>query len=164
MSLAHALPARARRSPLLRWIAGGVLTAAALTAVVIALWPASQTDKARADGEQLGQAVSRLYDAQSRADVDAALADIDVAVAETRDHAGDAVAGQAADQTDTLDRAVDGFVGTHTSTDAWDVDLYQAELNTALDDLGTQAADFRTQGPEVQQAFWDGYQTGLTVS
>jgi hypothetical protein len=49
----------------------------------------------------------------------------------------------------------------HTSDDSFSVDVYQAELNTAVDDLAGQADDFRTTGPEVQQAFWDGYQDGL---
>jgi hypothetical protein len=39
---------------------GGTLVAAALTAVAIAVWPASETDKARADGERLGAAVNQL--------------------------------------------------------------------------------------------------------
>ena len=106
--------------------------------------------------------MSALYAADNQAEADAALADVRAAVADTREHAGDAVADQVADQQDALDRAVDGFVGTHTSEDAWDVDLYQAELNTAIDDLGDQAEDFRTQGPEVQQAFWERYQTGVS--
>jgi hypothetical protein len=86
---------------------------------------------------------------------------MDAAIADTRDHAGDAVANQVDDQADALSRAADGFVGVHTSDDAFSVDLYQAELNTAVDDLGDNAEDFRTTGPEVQQAFWDGYQDGL---
>ena len=73
----------------------------------------------------------------------------------------DSVADQAAAQEDALARAAEGFTGTHTSEDSWSVDIYQAELNTALDDLARQADDLRTQGPEVQQAFWDGVQTGL---
>jgi hypothetical protein len=165
MSVAPTTPAPAapaagasRRRSLLRWMTGGTVTAGVLAAVAIA---ASETDKAREDGKHLGQAVAQLQGAQSQADVDAALADIDTAVSATRDHAGDAVADQASDQDDALDRAVDGFTGTHASGDAFEVDLYQAELNTAVDDLNNQADDFRTQGPEVQQAFWDGYQDGL---
>jgi hypothetical protein len=153
-----------RRRSLLRWLAGGALLAALLTALAIAVWPASETDKARADGEQLGQAVAHLYDAQSSAEVDDALAEVHAAAADTREHAGDAVAGQVADQEDALDRAADGFAGVHTSTDAFDVDLYQAELNDAVDDLANQADDLRTQGPENQQAFWDGCQTGLDAA
>jgi hypothetical protein len=169
MSVAPTTPAPAapaagqdRTMSLLRWITGGAVLATILTVVTIAVWPASETDKARADGKQLGQAVAQLQSAQSQADVDAALADVDAAVSDARDHAGDAVANQVADQDDALDRAVDGFTGTHSSGDAFEVDLYQAELNTAVDDLDNQAEDFRTQGPEVQQAFWDGYQDGLT--
>jgi hypothetical protein len=148
---------------LVRWIPAGTAIVVALAVATIAVWPASEADKARADGKELGQAVAQLQDAQSQADVDAALADVRDAAASTRDHAGDAVADQVADQQDALDRAVDGFVGTRTSGDAFEVDLHQAELNTAVDDLNDQAEDFRATGPEVQQAFWDGYQDGLSA-
>ncbi len=134
-----------------------------LTAAIVA-WPASAADKAREDGEQVGQAVSALYDAQTYEEADAALTDIRVAVSDTREHAGDAVADQIDDQADALSRAVDGFVGTHTSDDEWDADLYHAELHVAVDDLTSQASDFRVEGPEVQQAFWEGVDEGLAAA
>jgi hypothetical protein len=149
------------RTSLLRWIFGGLTVAAILAAVTIAVWPESATDKARADGEQVGQAVADLRDAQSVSEADAALADLRSAVRDTRIHAGDAVAGQADDQADALSRAVDGFVGVNTTDSEWDADLYQSELDVAVDDLTTQADDFRAEGPEVQQAFWDGVDNGL---
>jgi hypothetical protein len=138
------------------------LIAAALAAVAIAAWPASETDKARDNGEQFGEAVAQLSDADSSAEVDAALTEIDAAVAETRENAGDEVAEQVAKQEDALARAVDGFVGASSTDDAWEADLYEAELEIALDDLESQAADFRAQGPEVQEAFWEGYEDGLS--
>jgi hypothetical protein len=170
MSAAHATPAAAvrerraaGRSAMSRWIAGGLLAVAALTAVVIALvWP-SEANKARADGERYGEAVAQLAAADTAAEVDAALVDVRDAAADTRDHAGDAVAAQVADQQDALDRAVDGFVGSRTSDGAFEADLYEAELDTAVDDLTTQADDFRAQGPEVQQAFWEGYQDSMNA-
>jgi ABC-type sugar transport system substrate-binding protein len=137
------------------------LVAAALAAVAIAVWPASEADKARDDGEQVGEAVAQLYYADTEAEVDAALADLDEAVTDTREHAGDEVAEQVAEQVDALERAVDGYVGAVTSEDAFESDLYEAELDVALDDLSTQADDFRTQGPEVEQAFWEGVEDGL---
>jgi hypothetical protein len=167
MSLAQTSPAPtvapARRS-LLRGIAGGTALAAIAASVAIAVWPASAADQARDDGEQFGQAVSSLYDAQSTVDVDAALADIHTAAVETRDHAGDAVADQVAAQEDALARAAEGAVGSITADDGFEADVYQAELDIAVDDLTSQAEDFRTEGPEVQQAFWDGYETGVSGS
>jgi hypothetical protein len=139
------------------------LIAAALAAVAIAAWPASETEKARDDGEQLGEAVSQLYYAESEAEVEAALAEIDAAAADTREHAGDEVAEQVADQEDALARAADGFVGTVTAGDEFEQDLYQAELEVALDDLTSQASDFRAQGPEVNEAYWGGFEEGLSV-
>lgn len=167
MSAVHTAPAPAAggdRTSLLRRITGGALAAAILCVVAIAVWPASEADKARDDGEQLGAAVSQLYNAQSSAEVDAALAEIDTAVSEARAHAGDEVADQVADQQDALARAADGFVGAYTSDDAFEADLYQAELDIALDDLANQAGDFRAQGPDVHQAFWEGVDDGLTGS
>ena len=151
-------PRGTSRRSLLRWGAGGASVAALLTAATIAVWPASAVDQARDDGERFGEAVSALYYADTEAEVDAALTDLSAAATDAREHAGDEVADQAAAQEDALARAADGFVGTHTSDDAFSVDLYQAELNDAVDDLATNAEEFRTQGPEVRQAFWDGVQ------
>jgi hypothetical protein len=170
MSTAHTATApvaprtgsRSRRSTLGRLMAG-LLVAAALVAATVALWPPSEADKAREDGEQLGEAVTALYYAESSAEVDAALADVHDAVLDTRDHAGDAVYDQTVAQEDALARAADGFVGSLTADDEFEADLYQAELEIAVDDLGTQAADFRDQGPEVRQAFYEGYQDGLAI-
>jgi hypothetical protein len=153
-----------RRPSLARRIAGGSLAAATLAAVTLAVWPASEADKARADGEQLGEAVAQLQAAESTAEVDAALEEVRVAAAEAGDHAGDAVADQAADQADALDRAANGFVGYYTTDSDWDQALYEYELEVALDDLYYQAEDFRETGPEVQQAFWEGYDEGLAGS
>ena len=51
-------------------IIGGTLLALLVAGVVaIAVWPASETDKARDNGEQVGQAVNHLYNADSSADV-----------------------------------------------------------------------------------------------
>ena len=163
MSVSHTTPAprTASASSLLRWLCGGLLTAAVLAALTVALWPASEADKARADGEQLGQAVLQLYNADSEAEVDAALDEVDQAVTDTREHAGAEVAEQAADQDDSLSRAADGYVGAVTSDDAFESDVYEAELDVALDDLSSQASDFRAQGPEVHQAFWEGVDAGL---
>jgi hypothetical protein len=168
MSLTDTTPAPAapaagagRRASLLRWLTGGALGATALTVVAIAVWPASAADKARDDGERFGAAVNQLYTADSSAEVDAALTELDAAAGETRDHAGGAVADQVATQEDALARAADGFAGSLTTTDSFEYELYQAELDIALDDLTSQAEDFRTEGPEVQQAFWEGYETGV---
>jgi predicted NUDIX family NTP pyrophosphohydrolase len=68
-----------------------------------------------------------------------ALAEVDAALADTREDAGDEVAELVAEQ-----------------------DLYQAELEVALDDLSSQAGEFRAQGPEVQEAF--GVQSSLNQS
>ena len=169
MSLAHTTTAPAAdaagaadRKSLFRWIGGGTLTATALAVVAIAVWPASEADKAREDGEQVGAAVSQLVAADSTAEVEAALSELDVAVTETRANAGDRVADQVEDQTDALARAADGFVGYYTTDSDWDAALYEAELEIALDDLYSQADDFRTEGPEVQQAFWEGYDSGFS--
>ena len=167
MSLSHADPTpaapEAGRASLPRRLSGGLVAAAVLAALTFALWPASEADKARDDGERFGRAVAQLYDADTEAEVDSALVELDQAVSDTREHAGDEVADQAADQEDALTRAVDGFVGANTTDDAFEAELYQAELEVALDDLSSQASDCRAQGPEVNQAFWEGVDEGLTT-
>jgi hypothetical protein len=151
------------RRRLLLWAGGGAGVVAALVAGTIALWPVSTVEQARDDGELVGEAVSALYSAQSSDEVDAALGDLQSAAVDTRDHVGDDVANHVSDQQDALARAADGFVGTHTADDAWSVDLYQAELNTAVEDLADEAEQFRTTGPEAAQAFYEGVQTGLSA-
>jgi ABC-type sugar transport system substrate-binding protein len=141
-----------------------VLALAVVAAATLALWPASEADKARDDGERVGQAVNQLYYADSTTEVDAALDELHGAVADSRDHAGDALGEQVADQEDALSRAADGVVGSLTSESDFDAELYEAELDYALDDLTSQASDFRTNAPEVEQAFWEGVDSGLNAS
>jgi hypothetical protein len=145
------------------WLAGGLSAATVVTAVTLALWPASAADTARADGKQVGHAVSDLYYAQSTDEVNAAMEDLDNAVADSRDHASNEINGQVNKQVDALDRAADGFVGSLTSDDEFEADLYQTELDYAVDDLASQADDFQTNAPEVTQAFWNGVNDGLSV-
>jgi hypothetical protein len=153
-------PARSRSS-VIRWIAGTLGLAAIITAVTIAVWPASAADKAREDGKHLGQAVGALYEAQGTADVDAAFADINSALDDTRAHASDELSNQVDKQADALNRAADGFVGAHTSDNSWDQDLYQSELDYAVDDLANNADDFQNQHSEVANAYYEGFQDGL---
>ena len=150
-----------RRTSLLGKVLGGTALASLCAVIAIAAWPASETDKARDDGEAFGAAVAQLQAADSSEEVDDALVELNVAAQDTADHAGDAVYDQVNRQADALDRAADGFVGSHSTDDSFEADLYQAELDYAVDDLTNNAEDFRTTGPEVQQSFWDGYQNGL---
>ena len=82
-----------------------LLAVCVVAAATVALWPASEADKARDDGEQVGQAVNQLYYAEST-----------------------------------------------------------EEVNDALYDLSSQADRFRTNAPEVEQAFWEGVDSGLNAS
>jgi hypothetical protein len=143
------------------WITGGVAFAALLTALAIAVWPASNTDKARSDGEALATAVSSLNTASNQDEIDAALVDVRDAAADTRDHAGDALADQVETQADALDRAAEGAYGAATADDEFSQEIYQWELDDAVADLNGNAEDFRAEGPEVQQAFWEGYQSAI---
>jgi hypothetical protein len=144
-------------------ICGTLLALLVAGVVAIAVWPASETDKARDNGERVGQAVDDLYNADSSSDVDTALNELDTAVGDTRADISNEFADQVDAQTDALNRAADGFAGSRTTDDAWEADLYQAELDTALDDLTDNASDFRAQGPEVHQAFWDGFESGVNA-
>ena len=147
---------------LLAKLVGGTSLAAILAAVAIAVWPASEAEKAYDDGERFGTAVAQLQAAGTTEEVEDALTEMHAAAADTIEHGNDAVADQVAAQEDALARAADGFVGSRTADDSFEADLYQAELDVAVDDLSDNAEDFRTTGPEVQQSFWDGYQDGLS--
>jgi hypothetical protein len=160
MSTITMTPARSRSS-VVRWIAGAIGLATIITVVAIAVWPASAADKAREDGKHMGQAVGELYNAQSQADVEAAFADMRSSLDDSRQHAGDELNKQVDQQVDALNRAADGFVGAHTSDSSWDQDLYQSELDYAVDDLANNADDFSNQHSEVVNAYWDGFQSGL---
>ncbi|WP_028064360.1 hypothetical protein [Solirubrobacter soli] len=142
-------------------LTGGLTFAALLTALAIAVWPTSNTDKARNDGEALGTAVASLSSATTQEEIDAAMVDIRDAAADTREHAGDALADQVEDQADALDRAAEGAYGVATAGDEFSQDVYESELEDAMTDLTNNADDFRTEGPEVQQAFWEGYQSTI---
>ncbi len=141
-----------------------LMALAVVAAATVAFWPASEADKAREDGEQLGQAVYELYYAGSTAEVDAALEDVGDAVVDSRDHLSDALSEQVSDQADALDRAADGFVGSLESDNEFDQELYEVELDYALEDLSTGAADFQENAPEVEQAYWEGVESGLNGS
>ena len=140
----------------------GTGVAALLTAATIAVWPASETEKAYDDGKAFGAAVAQLQSAGTYEEVDDALVELNLAAQDTAEHAGDAVSSQVDAQADALERAADGFVGSHTADDSFEADLYQAELDDAVDDLVGNAEDVRTTGPEVQQSFWDGFDDGLS--
>ena len=155
------VPVESNRRKILPALIGGASGLAVLAALAIALWPASEVDKARTDGEQLGEAVSAVYAAETPSEVNAALADVHREALDAREHAGDAVADQVNAQADALDRAANGFVGMYSSDNEFDADLYQYELEVAVDDLSDSAEEFRTTGPEVQQAFWDGFESTL---
>jgi hypothetical protein len=64
-------------------------------------------------------------------------------------------------QADALARAADGAYGAATTDDAWDQELYEAEFQWATDELVDNASDFRAEGPEVHQAFWQGVEDGV---
>ncbi len=147
---------------LLGWITGGTTVAAFLALGAIALWSPSETDAARSDGEAFGAAVVQLQSATTASEVDAALVDLRDAVADTGEHASDEVSEQVQQQADALERAADGFVGERSADNEFDQDLYQLELETAVDDLTSQADDFRAQGPAVRDAFWEGYQGAMS--
>ena len=92
-----------------------LLALAVVATAAWALWPASEADKARDDGEQVGQAVSHLYYADSTEEVNDALDELNTAVSDTLDHGSSALDEQVSDQADALDRAANGFSGLNVS-------------------------------------------------
>lgn len=144
-----------------RSVIGACLVALALMAATIAVWPASEADKARDDGEQLGEAMTQVYEADSQSELDSALAAVDEAVSVSSDHAGDAVAEQVERQANALDRAVEGYYGAVTTTDEWEQELYETQLSYAVTDLEYNADEFRGSSDDVVEAYWDGFDDGF---
>ena len=99
-------------SSLLAKLAAGTGVAAILAAGTIALWPASETEKAHDDGKAFGAAVAQLQAADTYEEVDDALVELNVAAQDTADHAGSAVSDQVNDQADALDREFRAFAAT----------------------------------------------------
>ena len=154
-------PGGPSRRSMFAQLGAGLAATAVLVVGTIALWPDTEADKARADGERLGEAVGQLYAADSSAEAQDALAEVRDAAADSADHAGDAVAEHVAAQEDALARAVDGYVGATTTSDDFEAEVYEAELDAAAGDLDAQAAEFRDNAPEVEEAFWEGFDDGL---
>ncbi len=146
---------------ILKWMGAALALCAVIAVAAVLLWADSAADKARDDGQAVGAAVQQLSTAESQADIDAALAGLDSAITDTRAHAGNAVADQMSAQADALAGAADGAYGAATTDDAWDQELYEAEFQWATDELVDNASDFRAEGPEVHQAFWQGVQDGI---
>ena len=145
----------------IRTVLGACLVALTLAALTLAVWPATEADKARDDGEQLGEAVTQLYEADSQSEVDTALAAVDEAVTDSLEHGGDAVAEQAEAQAAALDLAVEGYYGAVTSTDSWEQDVYEAELDYAVTELEYNADEFRSSSDDVVEAYWEGFDDGF---
>ena len=61
---------------LLAKLIGGTSLVAGLAAVAIAVWPASEAEKAYDDGERFGAAVAQLQSADTTAEVDDALVEL----------------------------------------------------------------------------------------
>ncbi len=142
----------------------GVFALAVVALATVALWPASEAEKARDDGQQLGEAVSQLYYAESTAEVEDALAEVDDAASDSVDHGSDALGEHVSGQEDALVRAADGFVGALTAESDFDSELYQVELDYAVEDLTSQAEEFRSEAPGVEQAYWEGFEDGFSGS
>ena len=141
---------------------GGLALALAVTAIAIAVWPASEAEKAREDGEQLGQAVAQLQDAETQEEVDAAWDDVVTEVETSVDHGGDAVAEQADKQAEMLDWALDSYAGAVDADDEFEQDVYETELDYALTELESNAEEFRTSADDVVQSYWEGFDEGLS--
>jgi hypothetical protein len=146
---------------LTRWIIGAVTGVAVVVVLAVALWPQSAEDRAYDDGQRLGQALTDLRTADTYAEVDAGLTDVRHAASKAHDHVGDALDEQLTKQQNAFFAAVDGYAGATTTDDAWEQDVYDAELDDALNAFDDQADDFRSSSDDVARAFGDGLQSGL---
>jgi hypothetical protein len=149
------------RQSVMKWLGLGTLVAIALAAIAIVAWPASAADTAYDDGVRVGNAVNDLRNAETYEDVDQGLTDLRHAVRDAQDHAGDELDEQITKQQDAFFDAMNGAVGANTTDSGWDQDIYESQFDDATDALVSNADDFRTNGPDVVQSFWNGVEDGL---
>ena len=123
--------------------------AAVAAAVVLALGAAgcgeSPEDEARDDGEDVGEAMRALFDAQTPEQAQEAVGDLRDAAGELTQDTADAVRPQLETQRSTLAGAVGG------SPEEWRDAVQQARA---------QADAFRSGADSVANEFWRGFQEG----
>jgi len=141
-------------------IARGIALAllATLALGVVACGEAPE-DNARDDGEQLGEAMQKLYDAETPQEALAALPAVKTAVQETREDARDKVGKQIEAQEDSVEDAADGLQALRSAADPAQAQDAIGDMRTAINDIRSQANDNR--GDSVANEFWRGFRDGF---
>jgi soluble cytochrome b562 len=116
-------------------------------------------DKARDDGKDLGEAMQKLYDADSPQAAIDALPAVQDAVKQTRSDARDKVGTQIEAQEDSVQDAVEALQSLRSSTDSAEAQDAIGNLRTAINDIRSQASDNRDNS--VANEFWRGFREGF---
>jgi hypothetical protein len=142
-------------------IARGATVLAILATLLLALAACGQApeDKARSDGKQLGEAMRKLYDAETPQQAADALPGVQTAVKEIRSDARDQVGKQVDAQEDSVQDAMKAMQTLRTSTDPTQVADARGNLRTAINDIRSQADDNRDNS--VSNEFWRGFRDGF---
>lgn len=135
----------------------------AIAAATLALAACGQApeDEAHEDGERLGQAIARLYAAETPEDAREAVDEVIAARNEVRQDAAERVSDHADVQRDSLREAVEAYQEAQTATEAADVESARTDLRSAIQDVMAQASSARTEGDSIEREFWRGVTEGF---
>ena len=124
--------------------------AALLAALTLAACGDSPEDEARDDGEQIGQSVRALFDAQSATDAGKAIDDLRANVADLDDDVREHVKAQVETQRGSIESAARALASGDT-----------AALQQAAQEIRAQADTFRSGTDSIANEFWRGVEDGF---
>lgn len=133
----------------------------AVLALVLSACGDSPEDTAHDNGEDVGQALRSLMNADDADALRSAGDELRGAVAESVDDAGDRLRQQIQVQVDHLNAAIGNFRTATTATDADAAAAARTELQAEVQQARSQAAGFRDTGSSVTNAFWQGVRDGF---
>lgn len=124
-------------------------TAAVIAALAIAGCGESPEDEARDQGEQVGEAVRGVYDADSAEAAGEAIDDLRAAAQDIGEDTRERVRAQVETQTGSLDAAVEAVAAGQT-----------AVLQETAQQIRSQADAFRSGNDSISNEFWRGFEDG----
>lgn len=120
----------------------------------------SPEDQARDDGQQAGEAVRALYDANSADQAASAVKDIRAARDDLDSDTRKRVASEVDTQSDALRRAADAYRRGRSATSAQDADAARADLRSAVQEIRSQASGLADQDNSIANEYWRGFVKG----
>jgi signal transduction histidine kinase len=145
-----------------RWVPCHTVLAAAVLAM--AACGESAEDKARAQGEALGQALVKLSQATSVSQLTSALGDVNTARSDISQDVSDEIGQQLTSLSSQLGQVGDDARKALTASSSADRQSAEQAAKESLQKLGQSARQTKETATGVRQAFWDGFNEGVTGS